>query len=298
MIALLVVAMCLVGTCGVGLAVGLLSSSDFEDERDLDGVPLQTWSDLSELKPGDRPTPTAYPDDGRPRLVIFGASWCPGCNSGAPAYAALAQRFRRELEIGVALREKDADFTSSKMARWLSDVPIWTESSTARLTDRCDVQALPAACLLIDGEAAWSGGAGDGVAVVTAHLEHDLDRTLDRREAFALRGASAAERRVLAAEPLHGFASSENGLAWSIASDDSASDDDLVLAAVLARDASIATHGLDYAILDTYALALAKLRRDDEAAVVARRILGLCDALGQSCPEERRRADMFIMVGG
>jgi len=118
-----------------------------------------------------------------------------------------------------------------------------------------------------------------------------------RLNSFDRGTALTPQTRRHAVEALRGFASAENSLAWEIASDESASDEDLAFAVVLARDASIATHGLDFAVLDTYGLALSKSRRDDAAGVVGQRVLDVCDALAQTCSQERLRAEQFVMFG-
>ncbi len=294
---------CLLATCGVGALAGIAISSDADRaQAPADpqmAVPVEAWTDLSSLVPGAAAKPKAFRETDRARLVIFGASWCPSCQSGAPTYAALSRRYAGDIEVGVALRESEADFAKSRMSRWLTEVPVWTEASTADLKDECDVYSLPAACLLVGGQAAWTGGADDSAAVVAAHLDGDLDQALLRMNSLddydRVPPTPRDRQRYVAASS--GFASMQNAIAWELVSDDFASDDELALATALARDATIATGGVDFALLDTYGLALSRTGRDNDAAIVGQRLIDVCNILGVPCSEERDRAETFVLLG-
>jgi hypothetical protein len=243
--------------------------------------------------------PVAMIASSKPRFVIFSASWCPGCEASVLEDAALAKRFRGKVEVGVALKESDADFVASSMSKWLGEMPVWTQKSTKAVRQACRVSSIPAACLVKGGQVLWRGGPGDGMAVLQGYLDGKLDETKARYE----RGRAAAKQALddttpdtltRAADTLRGFASRENSIAWDLVDKDEPSKRELELGVTLARDAVDASAGLNFAILDTFALVLWKSGNKVEAARVGKRVLEVCDALGSHCGEERKRAEDFI----
>ena len=101
-----------------------------------------------------------------------------------------------------------------------------------------------------------------------------------------------------AALALRGLPVLENDLAWQLVDQPSPTAHEVELGLLLARDATQATEGLDFAILDTYAVALMHAGDIDGAARVARRVLEVCDTIDGHCEEERERAMDYIDAAG
>jgi hypothetical protein len=306
----------LVVSCFIVLAVGT-SAPESEEADDLgssraEPTPPATdlvspgrdeWAEMPTLDQRVPARPAPMPNDGATRLIVFGGSWCPGCVASVLEDAALAQRYRGRVEVGFALEnEQDSAFMASTMARWLSDAPVWSEASSARVKELCGIRFVPAACLVSGDRVLWQGGAADAQAVLDAHLAGSLTARLEQSDAVdsdlaaARAGDPAARERVLAAT--RGFASRENSIAWDLVSSDEVTRAELVLSLALAQDATNATSGLDFAILDTYALALHKAGDGAAAARVGRRVIAVCEAVGGRCSEERQRAEELIAAAG
>ncbi len=245
------------------------------------------------------PRAVHYPGGGGLRFVIFGASWCPACVASTLEDAALARRYAGRVTVGMAVHgEDDVAFTSSRTARYLADVPIWSASSTAEVAQRCEVRFLPSACLLDGDRVVWRGGSSDAPAILDAYLAHRLDAALARHEELEAlvpraRGGDAQARAQLM-EGLRGLASRENSIAWGLVDREEVPPADAELAIALAQDAVDATGAMNSAILDTLAVALWKGSRREDAVTVGARVIAVCDATGARCSEERPRAEQYV----
>lgn len=293
------------------MAIAVLASCSGRDDepppiaQTPDPAPVQGGSTIDARWPpigrpaASPPRAAHYPGGGGLRFVIFGASWCPACVASTLEDAALARRYTNRVAVGLAVHgEDDVAFTSSRSARYLSDVPIWSASSTTEVAERCGVRFLPYACL-VDGERViWRGGSSDAPAIIDAHLAGTLDAALARhQEADALIArarAGDAQARAQALEVLRGLASRENAIAWELVDRDEVPPADAELGIALAQDAVDATGAMNSAILDTLAVALWKASRREDAARVAQRVIAVCDATGASCSEERPRAEEYV----
>jgi hypothetical protein len=286
-----------VGTCALGMAIGLSEHDDLPDVAVEPNEGGDRWAVLPSTPPPGTARPVAYSDAAGPRLLIFGASWCPACEGAVLSDAAIVERFSGKVDVGVALAQSDEEFLDSSMSRWLGETPVWSQQSTREIYEHCGVMFLPAACLVEGDTVLWSGEAQNAAAILDAYVAHGTDEPLDRTRSLPNDvDMSSGEARDRVRAALAGYAGTENTLAWDIADDSAASAEELGLAVDLARDASNTTQGLDYAILDTYALALSRAGHTDEAATVAKRVLDLCDLLGASCHEERARAEAFVAI--
>lgn len=245
------------------------------------------------------PRPAVYPGGGGLRFVIFGASWCPGCVSATLEDAALARRYADRVTVGIAIHsESDGAFIASRSARYLTEMPIWSASSSREVAELCGVQFLPYACFLDGERVIWRGSSSDAPAILDAQLAGTLEAALARHaEANALierARAGDAVARAQAALALRGLAGRENSIAWGLVDHDVVPPADAELAIALAIDAVESTGAMNASILDTLAVALWKASRRDDAARVAQRVLAVCDALGTACSEERGRAEEYV----
>jgi len=261
---------------------------------------IPDWVPLDHLD-GAPTKPTAWKADGRPTLVVFSASWCPGCTASALADRALVRAHGKDLQIGIALQESDEEFVASPYARALSGVPVWSEASTAKLTKACDAVAIPSACLFVRGKPVWTGEVSEASAVVEANRAGKLAEwhaSADAANEAAQQKTDEALRdpnkipELLAI--MHGHADWENSVAWRLVDRDNPSRNAVALAVALSRDAVVSDGGIDFAHLDTYALALAQAGRAADAAYVGARVIAVCSAVNGKCPEEKRRALEFI----
>ena len=73
---------------------------------------IPAWAPI-ESGNGEPAKPTAWKADSRPTLVIFSASWCPGCTASALADRTLVRAHGKQFQVGVALQESDAAFVAS-----------------------------------------------------------------------------------------------------------------------------------------------------------------------------------------
>lgn len=261
---------------------------------------IPAWAPLDDVA-GAPAKPTAWKADSRPTLVVFSASWCPGCTASALADRALVRAHGKQFQVGVALQESDADFTASPYAKALSGVPVWSEASTKKLTDACHPVAIPSACLFEHGKAVWSGDAAEAGAVLDARRAGKLATWL--AEADSAEETAQTKMQEALSDPakiadvvalMHGRAGWENSVAWRLVDRENPSPNAVALAVALSRDAVAYDGGIDFAHLDTYALALAKAGRIADAAYVGARVLEVCDAVDGNCSEEKRRALEFI----
>lgn len=261
---------------------------------------LPAWRPLPETSEGRIAHPVPWTDDARPTVFVFTASWCPPCIASLLQDLELARAYGDRFQIGIALEETDADFTSSDMAPLLADVPVWTAPSVRAFATRCGVRTIPAACLVDHGR----------VVVRTAPL--NIRHVLDAYGAATLDAQLAAEtsrRATVAARLALGVSTDEvdaiveatasdpqwqHAIALALASRFDATASDLVFAVALARAAVAAGGGLDYVHLDTYSLALSKAGRPEDAAAVSRRVLALCARVHSECMIERRRAYGYL----
>ena len=261
---------------------------------------IPEWLPIANLD-GAPAKPTAWKADGRPTLVVFSASWCPGCTASALADRLLVRDHGKHFQIGVALQESDDAFVGSSYAKALSGVPVWSEASTKKMTDACRPSMIPSACLYNNGKALWFGGASEASPVLEAHRAGKLADWLaaadTRAEAaqLALKEALRDPAKIPEALSLmHGRADHENSVAWNLVDRDDPSPNAVALAVALSRDAVASDGGIDFAHLDTYALALAKAGRVADAAYVGARVLEVCAAVQGKCSEEKQRAKEFI----
>lgn len=218
--------------------------------------------------------------------------------------AELAKRFGPAVRVGIALMA-DTPETFGAFAKGVKvplPLEIWRDDERTReLKAVCEVTGLPMACLVDkDHERLWRGEPGNGQRVLTAFAAGRLEAaTAETERAVALIGQALepsaddalGDKALDAAAGLGGY---ENNVAWPLVEKGKA----LPFAAGLARDAAVSTGGLDFASLDTYALALFKLGHRAEALSVSTRAMAVCDALGASCTDERARHAEFRAAAG
>lgn len=266
---------------------------------------IPAWAPIDNLD-GTPASPTAWKTDGRPTLAVFSASWCPGCTASALADRGLARDHGKDFQIGVALQaESDDAFAASRYARALSGVPVWSEASVAKLTDACHPVAIPSACLFENGKVVWTGDPSEAGPVLDARRAGKLAAWLadaDRADEAARDQAKAAlhdpSKIADVVATTHGRAGWQNSIAWDLVDRESPSPGAVSLAVALARDAVASDGGIDFAHLDTYALALAKAGRMQDAAYVGKRVIAVCEAVQGKCDTERERAEDFIARAG
>jgi hypothetical protein len=262
---------------------------------------IPAWAPIDKLD-GAPAVPSAWKADGRPTLAVFSASWCPGCTASALADRRLVRDYGKDVQVGVALHsEADGAFAASPYARALSTVPVWSEASTAKLTEACHPTAIPRACLYDKDKMVWTGEPSEAAAVLEARRAGKLaawladaarsEETVRAQAKEALTDPSKIAEVVAAT---HGRAGRQNSIAWDLVDRDNPSRGAVALAVALARDAVASDGGLDFALLDTYALALAKAGRVRDAAQVGKRVIAVCEAVQGKCAEERKRAEDFI----
>ncbi len=257
---------------------------------------VPTWPALP--LPAESPRPpavTSYVSQQKPTLVVFFGTWCGGCVASVLSDAELTKRFSPRVRVGLALMaDTDEAFTTfARGVRAPLAIEVWRDDPKTRaLKERCDIHGLPMSCLLDEsGAMLWRGEPGSAARMLHAFEEGRLPEAVASaaRAAELVDAARAASSdaalRARALEAASGLAGLENAVAWPLAEKGEA----LELAASLARDATSATSGLDFAILDTYALALWKLGRPEPALAAATRAMAVCDALGGHCPDERAR---------
>ena len=264
---------------------------------------MPKWASFEDIENGAPVKPSAWAADAKKAtLAVFSASWCPGCTASALADRQLVRDHGAKFQIGVALTsESDDAFVASRYAKALAGVPVWSESSTTAMTDACHPVAIPSACLYAKGKVLWTGDASEAGAVLEAHGAGKLDAWLANEQ------SAETEFKVLAKEAMqdpskiaaavavtHGRAGWQNSVAWNLVDRDDVSPGAAKLAVELSRDAVASDGGIDFAHLDTYALALSKAGRTADAAYVGARVIAVCDAIQGKCGEEKRRAEEFI----
>ncbi|NUO50921.1 MAG: hypothetical protein HOV80_18870 [Polyangiaceae bacterium] len=256
---------------------------------------LPDWPALPAGKPGKPPAVTTYKRIKEPTLVIFFGTWCGGCVASVLSDAELAKQFSPKVRVGLALMA-DTDAKFGEFARGL-EVPlaidVWSDNpATRELKELCDIHGLPMSCLVdADHKVLWRGEPGSARKILTAMENGRIDQAVaaSKEVVDIVDKARAAPddktlraRAVAAAAGLGGY---ENSVAWPLVEKGEALD----LAVALARDSTIATGGLDFASLDTYAFGLWKLGHKEQAVAAAKRGMDVCDALKASCTEERGR---------
>jgi hypothetical protein len=246
---------------------------------------------------------TAWADDPRlPTLVIFSASWCPGCTASVLADRAIAKEFGTAVQVGLGLAESDGAFAGSAYATMLEGVAVWSEASTTRLHEPCRVVGIPSACLYANGEVLWSGSPGDAWAPLEALRDGSLAAWSANHETSSdlvrarLRGDLSPVAIEAVLNATHGMPGWQNSSAWDRVDQERPSQRELALGVALSRDAVAMDGGIDFAHLDTYALALAKAGRMPDAAAVGRRVLEMCEAVAGKCDTEAERARGFIAM--
>ena len=262
---------------------------------------LPAWAPIDHIDGGTPAKPAAWAADGRATLAVFSASWCAGCTASALADRELVRTHGAKYQVGVALQsESDDAFVASRYAKALSGVPVWSEASTASMTDACHPVAIPSACLYAKGKVLWTGDASEAGPVLEAHAAGKLAGWLAGEEAaeetFKAQAAEAmkdSSKIAAAVATTHGRAGWQNSVAWNLVDRDNPTPGAVELAVALARDAVASDGGIDFAHLDTYALALSKAGRAADAAHVGARVIAVCDVQGK-CTEEKTRAEDFI----
>ncbi len=259
---------------------------------------LPAWPPLPSGTPAP---PTVRPYDGakKPTLAVFFGTWCGGCVASVLSDAQLASRFGSKVRVGLALMaDTDEKFLAfAKTIKAPLPIEVWRDDPATRaLKERCDVHGLPMSCLLdADGKMLWVGEPGSAAVMLDAFVAGKLEGTKRQAERAgdiveaAASAAGDAKLRERAVESAAGLGGLENNVAWRLVE----KGENLELAVALARDATIATGGLDFASLDTYAFALWKLGHREPALAAATRAMAVCDALGVPCPEERGRYEAF-----
>jgi len=263
---------------------------------------IPAWAPIEDIDGGTPAKPTAWAADGRATLAVFSASWCPGCTASALADRELVRAHGAKFQVGVALQsESDEAFVASRYAKALSGVPVWSEDSVAAMTDACHPVAIPSACLYANGKVLWTGDAAEAGAVLEAQAagklaawlagEEEAEATFKAQAKEALRDPS---KIAAAVATTHGRAGWQNSVAWNLVDRDQPSPGAVELAVALSRDAVASDGGIDFAHLDTYALALSKAGRAVDAAYVGARVIAVCGAVAGKCTEEKTRAEDFI----
>lgn len=258
---------------------------------------LPTWEPVPAPTGEPVTPPEPWVADPRPTVLLFTSSWCPPCQASLLLDVAITREYGDRYRIGIALDESDADFAGSAMARRFAGVPVWTAESVRPLAARCGVRTIPFACLVDRGRIVFRGP--------PINLRRTLDafergsRTLDaqlaehRAKMRVAFGVGPDEVEDIA-EQTSGDPNWQHQTAFSLVANPDVSGTDLVLAVALARAAVIAGGGLDYWNLDTYAHALAKAGRAEDAATVAWRVLDVCRRVEGKCMIERMRASAII----
>ena len=236
--------------------------------------------------------------------MIFFGTWCGACVASILADVDLAKRFAPGVRVGIALLA-DTPETFDAFAEAVKvplPIEIWRDDERTReLKALCEVTGLPMACL-VDKEhkRLWRGEPGNGQKVLSAFVTGRLDTAIAETERAvglidkAVEQPADDEARARAIEAASGLGGYENFIAWPLVEKGAA----LTLAAALARDATVSTGGLDFASLDTYALALWKLGHRMEALGASTRAMAVCDALGTTCTDERARHEQFRAAAG
>lgn len=265
------------------------------------GTDIPAWVPIADLD-GTPARPAAWKPDGRPTLVVFSASWCPGCTANALEDRVLLRDHGKHFQVGVALlEESDEAFVVSPSAKALAGVPVWSETSTKKMTDACHPVTIPSACLYENGKALWFGEPPEASAVLEAHHAGKLADWLATADSTT-QAANLAVKQALsdpakipdAVALLHGRSGRQNSIAWRLVDRDDPTPNEVALAVALSRDAVASDGGTNFAHLDTYALALAKAARITDAAYVGARVLAVCAAVQGNCSAEKRRAQGFI----
>lgn len=282
------------------LCVSCEDGSDRSVEAEFARYPyrgLPTWEAIPAPTAEPVIPPQAWVPDQRPTVLLFTSSWCPPCQASLLLDIAITREYADRFRIGVALDESDADFAGSAMGRLFAGLPVWTAESVRPLAARCGVRTIPFACLVDRGRIVFRGP--------PINLRRALDafergpRTLDAqlaeprtkmRIAFGVRAADVDD----VVDQTNGDPHWQHQTAFSLIENPEASGTDLVLAVALARAAVVAGGALDYWNLDTYAHALAKAGRAEDAATVAWRVLDVCRKAQGKCMIERMRASAII----
>lgn len=267
-----------------------------------DGLSRETYAGLPSWAPVPAPggapaVPAPYVPDGRPTLILFTASWCPSCPATVWTDLALARRYRDRFQVGVGLVEDtDADFVRTRMAEVLGEVPVWSASSVSKLAARCAIRAIPMACLVDRGRVVFRDHAVTAPHLIDAYLAGKLDGALGAgahaRALVAMHLATGLDRAAIEeiVAVTHDDPGWQSELAWSLVSPPEATPAALALGVALARDVVATDGGLDYAHLDTFALALSKAGHPEDAALVGWRLLAMCTSTDGKCIVEKRRA--------
>jgi hypothetical protein len=267
---------------------------------------IPAWTPLASMNEGAPAKPVAWvvPKDAKATLAVFSASWCPGCTASALADRALVKSYGDKFQIGVALQSEDDDaFVASKYAQALSGVPVWSEASVGAMTKACEPHAIPSACLYAKGKVLWTGDAAGAGAALEAHAAGKLAAWVAgeaeaeaqfKEHAKAALAESDPAKIAAAVAVTHGRAGWQNSVAWNLVDREQVSEGAAALAVALSRDAVASDGGVDFAHLDTYALALAKAGRAGDAAYVGARVIEVCEAVQGKCSQEKQRAEEFI----
>jgi hypothetical protein len=262
---------------------------------------IPEWASI-EVAGGAPARPIAWVAGAEPTLAVFSASWCPGCTASAIADRELSRVHGKDFQVGVALQdESDEAFSKSPYAQALSGVPVWSESTVEALSKACHPMSIPSACLYENGQVLWAGDATDAPAVAEAHKAGKLDAWLasgaKADDAVQTLAETALQDQTKIPEVVaatHGRAGWQNSIAWDLVDRERVSPGAAALAVALSRDAVASDGGIDFAHLDTYALALAKAGKVEDAAYVGERVIAVCAAVQGHCSEEKRRAEEFI----
>jgi hypothetical protein len=263
---------------------------------------LPEWAELPlPADPSKIARPQPWQPDGRPTLMIFSAAWCPPCKASLLTDIAMARAYGDKLQIGIGLVDNaDEDFMQFPMAHLLSDVPVWSASSVKAMAKQCGAQAIPLACLIDHGRVVFRGPTVSAAHLLQAYADGKLAATLEQD---TLAHATAAEHLVRGVsrddipdilEATRHDPGWQGLIAYQLASKRDATPLDALLAVELSHDAVAAEGGLDYAHLDTYALALSKANLPEGAAMVSWRVLAICATVKADCIVEKHRAYAYI----
>jgi thiol-disulfide isomerase/thioredoxin len=232
-------------------------------------------------------------------VVEFWATWCPPCRVTVPLLTKIQKDFKDRKVVVVGISNEDqktvADYVKTRGAEMEYLVAVDKSGKTlAGYMAAYGVQGIPHAFIVDkEGRVVWHD---HPTAQLDVALGQVLDGTYDleqakKREAvrvkqlprfFALIGEEGKEKEAgeIALEMLEGLkgdSNTLNHLAWFILTDENIKSRNLGVALKIAEQANAETKGENPMIVDTYAYALFKNGKTDEAIVQIKKAIALTE---------------------